>query len=335
MRRGVLKSRWLLIFAVGMAAAWIIKDVLMKAVITTAGSGALGAPVSMEGFSSNPLTQKVHIRGLRVGNPAGFPKETLLDIPDVVVDFDLPSVLKGENHLPLVRMNMKELIVVKNKDGQLNVDALKVVQDAKKKEEKKDQTVPSPKGAAQEMDPWKMKMQIDVLKLNVEKVVFKDYSKGDPPFVKAYDVPLKNKTFRNIKGLPQMITLVLVQAMGPTAIKSAGLYGAAAWLGVGFLPAGVLGVIVAKDNATAEYEGISLKTVFDVCLKAISDAGSIKRSDPASGFIQGKFQGCDVKVRIQKAESRRVHLQITARKFLLAKPEIASGLLYQINQQLQ
>ena len=49
----------------------------------------------------------------------------MLDIAEVGLDYDLPALLGGRLHFPLVILNLSEMVVVKNQDGVLNVDALK------------------------------------------------------------------------------------------------------------------------------------------------------------------------------------------------------------------
>ena len=65
-------------------------------------------------------------------------------------------------------------------------------------------------------------MKIDQATLNLGKVVVKDYTKGEPPSIQAYDIGV-NKTFKNITSAEQLVTLVLVQAMGPTALRNAAI----------------------------------------------------------------------------------------------------------------
>ena len=97
--------------------------------------------------------------------------------------------------------------------------------------------------------------QIDELRLNVGRVIYKNYFKREPlgPEVLVYDVGLKDRTIKNVDSVPKLVTGVIVQAMKQTAIQGAGIYAAAAVMGVGFLPGAVLGVIVAKDDAVAEF----------------------------------------------------------------------------------
>ena len=110
----------------------IIKNPLIKSVVTIGASKVVGAPVHIDSFAVGVFKQSVRIKGFKLYNPKGFPEEPLIDIPEVSVDYNLPALLGGKLHLPLIVVNLKEMVVIRNKDGKLNVDALKVAQ---KKEE--------------------------------------------------------------------------------------------------------------------------------------------------------------------------------------------------------
>jgi hypothetical protein len=103
----------------------IVKDQIIKVAVRAGASRVLGTNVSVGGFSFGILRQSVRIRALKVDNPKGFPKGSMLDIAEVGLDYDLPALLGGRLHFPLVILNLSEMVVVKNQDGVLNVDALK------------------------------------------------------------------------------------------------------------------------------------------------------------------------------------------------------------------
>ena len=271
------------IFALG-----IIKDFVLKTVITSVGSNVLGAKLTMGGLSVGLLTQKVDIRDLRIYNPAGFPEGTLIDVPQVRVDYDLSALAGGRLHLPLVIFDLKELPGI----------------------------------------------QIDVMKLNLGKVVFKDYSKGDPPAISVYDVHVKDKTFKNINSVQQLVVVVLMEAMGPTAIKSAGVYAAATVLGVGFLPAGVVGLLVGKDTAEQEFSS-NFNKVYDASVKLMQEAGQLNSQDKSKGMIKGKMQGADITFKIGKGSGNKTKVTATARQMMIPKPEVAGGVLQRLLEKVK
>jgi len=186
------------------------------------------------------------------------------------------------------------MVVVKNKDGLLNVDALKVAQKPDKPAK-----VPEEKKKKKKKKTKPMSMQIDALTLNIGKVVYKDYSRGEPPSVEAYDGGIKGKTYKNITSAQKMAVLIMVEAMGQTAIKGAKIYGAAAILGVGFLPAGVVGVLIGKDSGSSEFN-VDYNRAYQASVDTLRDMGAIIKEDKGGGLIKAKVDGSNVTVKFMK-----------------------------------
>ena len=264
----------------------------------------------------------------------------MLDVPEVSVRFNPWRMLIGRLHMSEVIVDMKELVIVKDRDKNLNVDALKISQSGKDPPEeaeegdvkKKDDT--TKKERSRPAKTKRPRFAIDLLKLNLERVVIKDFSKGDDPIVTVHEIPLKDKEIRDIDSFEKLVTVLIVHAMGPTAIKSAGIYAAAAVLGVGFLPAGVLGVIVADDDAILD-TSIGYEKAFDMCLEFIAERGKLRKQHREKGFLTAKIDGHDVRFDIKKGEKKSVQIKVTARKFLLPKPAYAGGIVYQLEQRLR
>ena len=298
----------------------MLKDVIIKTVITSVGSDVVGASMKVGSFGLGILTHKVQIRDFKLYNPKGFPRETMVDLPEVKVDYDLGALLSGHMHFPLVVVNLKELVVIRNPDGKLNVDSLKVVEEQKKK------------GISFKQE--QIALKIDVMKLNVDRVVFKDLSKGPEPLIQVFDVGLKDKTFKDISSVQQMVTLILVQAMGHTAIRSAQIYAAATVLGVGFLPAGIVGILTGQDHSSVEYNK-SFDRVYQTTVSLLQNIGLIKNEDKAMGTIKATVQGCDLNVKIETTYEHKTKVTVSARQLMIPKEEVAAGILYQITDKLK
>jgi len=194
-------------------ALGIVKNPLIKSVVTVSASKVVGAPVRIGGFSLGIFKQAVRIKDFTMYNPKGFPEGILIDIPEISVDYNLGALLKRKLHLPRVSVNLKEVGLIRNKDGELNVDALKVSQEREE---------PTP---AQEdkKSSRQMAMQIDELTLTIGKLVFKDYSVNEQPSIKAYEVGIKEKTYKNITSAQQLAVLILSEPMKGAGIKGAGI----------------------------------------------------------------------------------------------------------------
>lgn len=301
-----------------------LKDQIIKSIVEVAASKVLGTDIHIGGLSFGVLRQSVRVKDLKVKNPKGFPEGIMLDVPEAGVDYDLPALLKGKMHFPVIILNLNEVVVVKNKDGQLNVDALNVVK-------KKEAGEPQP----EEKEPSKhLPLKIDVLRLNVNRVIYKDYSQGTEPFIQVFDVGLKNKTYKDIDSAQQLVALVLVEAMKPTAIKGAKIYGISALLGAGFLPAGIAGMLIGEDSGQQEF-AVGYDQAYRAALEVLKGKGSIKSENKDEGIIKADVRGHDVTARLTKLGQNKTEVVIAARQFFIPKPAMAQGILYELQERLK
>lgn len=298
------------------------KDTIIRLSAQKIGSSALGAQLTIGHFSWNLLAGQVLVRDLKIGHPPGYEKGVFADISRIELRYDTIALMTGSLHMPLVRIDLKEMTVIKNSEGKLSVDEFKILHAAEsevKAGKTKNETKPAPK------------FLIDELKLNIGQVVFKDYFKKDTPKILVYDLNLKDRVSKNIDSVPKLVAAVIMQAVKKTAIQGAGIYAATAVMGASFLPGAVLGVIVADDDAAKDFNK-GYGAIFDHCEKFLKDHGQIKTSDRKKGMIDGKIDGVDVKFEIQEISWIKTRVKVTARKFMLPKPEFAGGILYQIGE---
>lgn len=298
----------------------VFKDFFIQCAISQVGASVLGAPVKVGSFAWDLINQKIQIRDLRVFNPPGFPSQPLIDIPAVDVNYDLPSLMKGNLHFPYINVDLKEMVLVKNAQGQLNVDALKVSQKS---------TGQSSAQSSQPMRP----LSIDVMKLSLERTVYIDYTHADQPIVKVFDVGFKDKTFKNIKSVQQLSIVILTQGMGPTAIKSAAIYGVATILGASFFPVGIVAVLIGKDGAQEDYT-TSFDYVYDTAVGLLQEVQEFVKGDRSRGLIKGNIDGGDLTVKIEQVGDK-VHVSASCRKMMIPHHEIASGFIYQLSARLK
>ncbi len=306
------------VFAVG-------KNFIIKTAITTVGSSVLGAPVKLESFKLSLLKQKIRMKGLQIRNPKGFEDGALIDIKEIGADLDVGELMGGKLHIPLIIVDLNNMLVIKNANGDMNVDALKVSQPKEGKEEKK--SAVQKKGEKVEMP----KLQIDELRLNVGDVVFKDYTKGETPDVQAFDVGIKDKVYKNITSPEKLVRLIMTETMAKTAITGAKIY-AAAILGAGFAPAGVAAVLLS-DASSVETLNASIDQVYDMSFQYLQEKGRIKKDKRSEWLIKAKVDGADVVVQL-KADGDKTEIEVSAKKLMIPKPKVAGGILYEIKQKL-
>ena len=312
----------IIIFAV-LLVSGLVKNIIIKSAVSAGVTAITGAPVKIGSFAVGIFRTSIQIKGFQIYNPPGFPQEPMVDINEVRVDYDLPSIIKGKIHCPLIVLDIQEISFVKNQEGKLNVDALKV-------SEKADQAKKEGAQSTEKKESRPLNIQFDLVRLSLDKVVVKDYSKGEPPAIKANTAVFKDKEFRDIQSVEKLVMLVLVQGMAPAALQSAKLYAAQAILGVGFLPAGIAGVLLGKDKGEAEF-AVDFEKGFQTVKDVLSKMGEIKSEDTAAGTIKAKVQGADVNVKIEKLDSNKIRVSVFARQLMIPKPDIANGVLYEVS----
>lgn len=183
----------------------LFKNGAADALMETALSKAAQVPVRISGTSVSFLKASIRLAGVTVLNPRGFHERNMLSIGKVLVDFDPPALWRGQAHFEEVRFELKELVVIKNKEGKLNVDAMKP-----KGEEKRPAPSKEPSKAP--------KLRIDRLFLTVDKVVYKDYSLGATPKVEVFDVGIRDREYRNIEDPKALVNLIMFEALTKTTL---------------------------------------------------------------------------------------------------------------------
>ncbi len=182
----------------------ISKDSLIKGAVQSIAHRATGLELKIQSLHLGLLTSLIDIRGLRLMNPSGFKDRVMFDFPEIFVDLQLKELLlQRKIHLAQVRLNLAEVTVVKNKDGRLNLDALK------------------PAGGGKPAEPRKAgkgpEILIDRLELKIGRVVYKDYSAGGAPQIQNFDVNI-NETHQNVNNIQVLIPLILSRALMHTTI---------------------------------------------------------------------------------------------------------------------
>ena len=309
---------WVAVVVIAIFTLGVIKDQIIKSVVTVAASTVTGAPVHIDGFSLGVFNQTVRISGFKIYNPRGFSRGILADLPKINVTIDLGALFKQRLHLVKVEVELRELGLEKNKEGKLNVDALKVTNEGKKEETSKSEQMP---------------VQIDMLKLGMGRIVAKDYSLAGEPVVNVYDINV-HKVYKNITSAQQLAALILTEPMKAAGIRAAKIYGAAMLAGAAVLPVAVAFTFAGKDSAQQDY-ALPFDKVYEASLAVLKQRGQVNKEDKATGVISGTENSCEVTLKIIKKADNQTQVTISARKYFLPKPEIAAGVLYEVSEKLK
>ena len=189
------------------------KNVIAKTAITSGVKAITGLNLSIKEMNVGLRKTVIGISELKLYNPEGFPDQLMIDVPEIFVAYDLSAFLKQDIHLQEIRLELKEFNVIRNKEGKLNLDSLKPVQS-----EKKEQAPAAEQKPAGEKQPAP-KIRIDVLQLKIAKVVYKDYTQGETPSVREFNVNI-NERFENITDPEALVKIILHRALAKTAIAN-------------------------------------------------------------------------------------------------------------------
>ncbi|MBF0253657.1 MAG: AsmA family protein [Candidatus Omnitrophica bacterium] len=202
-----------LVLIVGLGKNSIAKVVVEKAVKTITG-----LKLDIGKLDVGLVGTRVGVENLKLYNPGTFQDPVMVDLPEVLIDFDLSDLLAHKVHLEKVKLYLKELAIIKNRDGKLNLSYLKP-EGAAARPESKEPTPAEPAGAKEGQPAKAPEIQIDELDLRIDKVVYKDYSKPGAPVTKEFKVGI-NETHYNITNPNAIVALLIGRAVMNTTISS-------------------------------------------------------------------------------------------------------------------
>ncbi len=201
------KVKFLIIVLVILFVGSVAKNGIFQSVLASALSKAAHVPVRIGGTSVRFLSSGITLKGIKVYNPRSFPERLMVDAPLVSIDFDPAALFKNQLHFKDVKLNVKEVIVIKNRDGSLNINAMKPTEEDKTK---------SKKGEAKGQVPA---LQIDRLSLTVGRVVYKDYSAGGEPAIQVFDVNIQDRVYTDIQNPTVLVSLIMSEVLTRTALS--------------------------------------------------------------------------------------------------------------------
>ena len=63
--------------------------------------------------------------------------------------------------------------------------------------------------------------------------------------------------------------------------------------------------------------------------------GKISKEDKGAGVIVAEVNSAKVELRVNKKASNKTEIFVSARRYLLPRPEVAGGVLYEISSKLK
>lgn len=163
-----------------------------KAFLSARLSRTIGLPVEIRELNFSLTPSQFSMKDLRFLNPPGFPPTELAAIKEVKALYSFSPVTVGRLSLKKVEVDFKELRLIRNKTGRLNLPE-------------------PPKVLAGGL--------IDEVILNLGPVTYTDLSEGQP-VQKTFDLGLRNALYRNVKGVVGILEIVNWEALKRTGVEA-------------------------------------------------------------------------------------------------------------------
>lgn len=229
MRKILLGVLIVVVFTV--LALFFGRNIVARTVVVKGIKQAAGLDIKIAAVAIN--LPSVSVKGLTIYNPAGFSDKVMAQIPEITLDIDLPGIFKNKIHFKKLVLDLSEVNVVLNEQGQLNVNSLAIL------------LPPQGTGTPPEV-------KIDELMVKVSKVSYKGYIPVVGVQAREFN-PGINETFRDVTD-PSKVGAQIVQRI----LAKAGVGSFAT-----FAEKGEMGKAVEAVKKTVDDAAKGLKGLFD------------------------------------------------------------------------
>lgn len=255
-----LLIKLVMLLTVALVVLVLARNVVIKAAMVTGSRVVAGIPLSIQKFDFDIVNTSVDMEGLVLKNPSGFHDTVLVDIPKILFAYARGSIFSGRIHVRNIEFDMKQFSVVKNEKGELNLDRLKALQGTQKPSAQAPKT--EPKAPAKPIP-----VQIDRMRLKIGKVVYTDYSSGQP-VAKEFNINI-DQIYENITDLYSVVRLIVLKAMMSSGISNL----------VGFDIGGLQGTLTGAFGDAAKSLD-ALKNIVQDPSAIASQAGEMLKGTP-------------------------------------------------------
>ena len=188
----LILSLAIVLLLIGLLAAIFLPQVA-EGILTDRLSRITGLSVNIQKLHFSLTHPQFLIKGIRFSNPKGFPLAELANIAEVKVQYVPPPLILGRMDIKKVEVNFKELRLVRDKAGNINLPVQPPVQ------------------AAGDV--------IDELVLNLNSLTYTDLF-GEKPIQKTFKVGLDKAVYRNVKGIAGILEIVSWEVLKRTGVEA-------------------------------------------------------------------------------------------------------------------
>jgi hypothetical protein len=259
------------VFFLALAATFaLVWTLLLPSIVTGLIKKRTGFDATVHRLYINPFTASIYISQLKINNPDAFPQNDFVSVNEFKTAVEPDSIFSDRVVVRDAVFDIAFIAVVKNAQGQTNIDVFKAGvhppgSEETSSDQKNDATKSDhPPPPAKKTPPKRFLIRHLVVKL--DKIILADYS-GSTPTV--HEIPLNiNRTFTDVTDLKQISVPLLadlgVAGVGKFANKLLGL----------MLPAPILeslGVVTKDTGGILAGTGQKTKDLFKGLIDSLED----------------------------------------------------------------
>lgn len=188
--------RFVILAIVLLTALVLLKDSILKSTVEYRIRARTGLDARIGRISSGFFSPSLTIENLKLYNSAEYGGSPLLDVPELHLEMHRTPLAFRRLHFKLVRLDIQEMNIVENKEGNTNV--VRFLSELEQ--------LASPNSAEPSWWDWKFQ-GIEVLNLSLGKIHYSSLKK--PGKRTQVDVGLDHELFIDIKTLPELTDLLL------------------------------------------------------------------------------------------------------------------------------
>jgi len=196
--QGRIKINILLVIVLALMLVAIGRNSIMKWAVRMGAKYFIGVELEMDSVNLGIINTDITLSNAVVMSPKGFEDEQMMKASSIYVNYELLPLLCKKIHFTNLKLDISEILVIKDHEGKMNIDAVKKI--AKLGVAQKDRKgKPEGPPAAGQGKIMSIPLEIDRVTITLGRVVFKDYSRGGRPQVSTIKMGFSKAQFKNVK----------------------------------------------------------------------------------------------------------------------------------------
>lgn len=191
----------------------LARNVIARKSVEVGAKAMTGFPLEIGSVDVGLFSGQLEVRDLKLMNPPEFQEKMFVDLPRFFVKYRLGSMISGAPHINDMDVNISNVVIVKNAQGETNVQKLKGVVSSASGGAAGGSTTPESSS--------KTKYRVDQVHIHIGKVIIKDFSKSKPS---EREFPLNvDATYKDITDSTDITRLVLLTMMSQVHLPDIGI----------------------------------------------------------------------------------------------------------------